>query len=294
LDECISAASEKAARMILEHRLMHAETLTYMIHNLPASKRQSRPHGLQATGESPPLEFVRIPAGIATLGMSPENGFGWDNELGLERRPVESFAISRHKVTNGQYLAFLRAGGPAPNYWAERNGRWWYRGFHGDAPLPLDFPVYVTYRQAEAYAQWMGKALPTEEQFHRAAFGTPSGGETPFAWGHTPPQSTQGNFDFRFADVIAVTATPESRSAFGVAQLVGNGWEWTSSPFSPFSGFHADALYPEYSASFFDGHHHTVKGASGSTHHLLMRRSFRNWFRDHYRYAYTTFRLVEN
>ena len=83
-------------------------------------------------------------------------------------------------------------------------------------------------------------------------------------------------------------------SAFGVAQAVGNGWEWTRTPFAPFEGFAPDPAYPDYSAAFFDGAHYVLKGASAATDRALVRRSFRNWFRPQYRHAYTTFRVVEH
>jgi formylglycine-generating enzyme required for sulfatase activity len=171
---------------------------------------------------------------------------------------------------------------------------WGYRGFHGETPLPSDSPVYVSYNEAEAYARWSGKELPTEAQFHRAAFGANEEADREYPWGNQPPRREFGNFDFTNADLIPVTSDSPGDSAFGVSQLVGNGWEWTSTKFSPFEGFKPDPLYPGYSADFFDGEHHVVKGASCATDHMLLRRSFRNWFRDSYRYAYTSFRLVEN
>jgi formylglycine-generating enzyme required for sulfatase activity len=289
----IQNALARAVNMAVEHRLMHAETLTYIIHNLPWAKRLTRVRSFYRGGEPVHQEFIHIPAGIVTLGANPEHGYCWDNELALTRRQVDAFAISKHKVTNGQYLAFVTEGGPPPYYWSFHNGQWQFRGFHGDVPLPLDLPVYVNCIEAEAFARWLGKSLPTEEQFHRAAFGSPGGAEWQFPWGDSDPHVIPGNYDFRYPEALPVTATPEGDSAFGVSQLVGNGWEWTSSLFEPFSGFKPDSLYPEYSASFFDGNHRTVKGASQVTDHRLIRRSFRNWFRDHYRYAYTTFRLVE-
>jgi formylglycine-generating enzyme required for sulfatase activity len=152
--------------------------------------------------------------------------------------------------------------------------------------------VFVCYEQADAYARWKGKALPTEEQFHRAAFGTPQA-ERLFPWGNEYRMGS-GNFDFCQSDAVSVTANMSGDSAFGVSQLVGNGWEWTASTFAPFPGFEPDPLYPTYSANFFGDEHHVLKGASCATDHLLLRRSFRNWFRSHYSYAYTTFRLVEN
>jgi formylglycine-generating enzyme required for sulfatase activity len=226
--------------------------------------------------------------------MTEGTEFGWDNEFELHTQQVEAFEISKYKVTNAEYLAFVENGGSVPHYWIERNGQWRYRGYHGEVPLPSDFPVYVSYTQATEYARWAGKALPTEAQFHRAAFGTPDGVERQFPWGNEYPRAQHGNFDFRHFDLMPITSDPSGDSAFGVSQMIGNGWEWTRTAFAPFPGFKPAPLYRTYSANFFDNDHHVVKGASCATDHALLRRSFRNWFRDHYGYAYTTFRLVEN
>ena len=294
LDRLAPQATERVLRMALEHRLMHAETLTYLIHNLPYSKRLTRMRGIQSVRESRPQEFIEIPAGTVTLGQRRGQSFGWDNEFDLHSYAVDTFAISKYKVTNGEYLKFVEDGGPVPHYWIERSGEFRYRGFHGEVPLPAGFPVYVSYQQAEEYARWMKKTLPTEAQYHRAAFGTDSGFERSFPWGQDNPRQELGNFDFLSFDVAPVTSNPSGDSAFGVSQMMGNGWEWTSSEFAPFPGFQREPLYAGYSADFFDGDHHVAKGASCATDHLLLRRSFRNWFRDSYPYAYTTFRLVEN
>jgi formylglycine-generating enzyme required for sulfatase activity len=136
--------------------------------------------------------------------------------------------------------------------------------------------------------------LPTEAQFHRAAYGTPSGEERPYPWGDEPPDQRHGNFDFRHWDPIPITASPLGDSAFGVSQLVGNGWEWTATPFQPFPGFQPFSFYPGYSAPFFDGDHYVLKGASPRTAARLVRRSFRNWFRSGYPHVYAGFRCVDN
>jgi len=132
----------------------------------------------------------------------------------------------------------------------------------------------------------------TEAQFHRAAYGTTGEGEREYPWGDEP--GVRGNFDFRHWDPTAVTEDSGGRSAFGVAQLVGNGWEWTKTPFGPFPGFQPRPNYPGYSADFFDDSHFVLKGASPRTAKVLTRRSLRNWFRPEYPYLYATFRLVEN
>ena len=161
-------------------------------------------------------------------------------------------------------------------------------------PLPLDWPVYVTQLEAEAYAKWLGKSLPTEQQFHRAAYGQTSVGNRQCPWGHKAPTHENGNFDFKRWDPEPVRGTPAGDSAFGVSQLVGNGWEWTCTPFGPFPGFTPRPTYPGYSANFFDGEHYVLKGGSPRTGARLLRRSFRNWFRRDYPYVYATFRCVEN
>src|SRR5262249_29814246 len=102
------------------------------------------------------------------------------------------------------------------------------------------------------------------------------------------------NFDFRGWAPSDVDAYPDGVSAFGVADLLGNGWEWTSTPFAPFDGFKPFEFYPGYSADFFDGKHYVMKGGSSRTAALLLRRSFRNWFQPHYPNIYASFRCVEN
>jgi formylglycine-generating enzyme required for sulfatase activity len=202
--------------------------------------------------------------------------------------------MQRFKVSNGDYREFVRAGGPVPHFWVERNDKLYLRGMFEEVPLPLDWPVYVTQEQAGAYAAWKGKSLPTEAQFHRAAFGTSTDVVRSYPWGETEPNHQFGNFDFKRWDPESVFATPDNESAYGIRQLVGNGWEWTQTPFHPFNGFDPSRTYPGYSANFFDGAHYVMKGGSPRTGARLLRRSFRNWFRSDYPYVYGTFRCVEN
>ena len=133
----------------------------------------------------------------------------------------------------------------------------------------------------------------TESEFHRAAYGTLEGRERRFPWGDVLDRAAAlGNFDFARFDPLPVGASPAGASAFGVHDLVGNGWEWTSDVFAPFDGFAPLPSYPEYAAEFFDGRHFVLKGASPMTARGLMRSGFRNWFRPRYPYVYATFRCV--
>ncbi len=300
----------------IEHRLMHAETFAYMLHQLPLMRKFPQKAAILPAAPSVVPRMVEIPAGTATLGLkrTPEGGFGWDNEFEAHTVEVPAFRIEACKVTNGQYLEFLRGGGYEdrsqwsesdwewitrqgirhPISWKPGDEGWQYRCMFEEIPLPLDWPVYVSHAEACAYAHWAGKLLPAVAQWHRAAYGTPGGSERPYPWGGESPQAHHGNFDFHRWDPAPVSAHPAGQSAFGVADLVGNGWEWTSTPFSPFPGFKPFPFYPGYSANFFDGRHYVMKGGSARTAACLLRRSFRNWFQPHYQYIYAGFRCVES
>ncbi len=300
----------------IEHRLMHAETLAYMLHQLPLDRKVPQPAPSGTAGpERAGQKMIDIPAGTATLGLLRQSGaFGWDNEFDAHAENVPAFAMDEYKVTNGDFLKFVREGGykdsslwtkedwewiqreeiRQPKFWIERGDEWFYRGMFAEVPLPVDWPVYVSHAEAAAYARWAGKQLPTEEQFHRAAYGTPEGKERLYPWGDEPPAESFGTFDFERWDPSSVSAHPGGRSAFGVAGLIGNGWEWTSSLFKPFPGFEPFPFYKGYSANFFDGLHYVMKGGSARTAASMLRRSFRNWFQPHYQYVYSGFRLVSN
>jgi formylglycine-generating enzyme required for sulfatase activity len=294
VDQALEQVSEEMVHVAIEHRLMHVETTAYLLHQLDSSQKQmllSAPLSLQ--GEAPSEEMVEIPEGSTSLGRCREEGFGWDNEFVAHDVFVSAFAMSRYKTTNGQYLQFVKEGGTPPALWKRQGNQWMLKTMFQCVPLPLSWPVYVTHQQAQAYADWKGLALPTEAQFHRAGYGTLSGVDQQFPWGADFVRTTFGNFDFQSWDPKPVTSDPEGTSTFGVAQLVGNGWEWTSTPFHPFEGFNPLPTYPGYSARFFDQDHYVVKGGGPQTAGRLLRRSFRNWFRQSYPYAHTAFRCVK-
>ncbi|PWU03486.1 MAG: ergothioneine biosynthesis protein EgtB [Terriglobia bacterium] len=276
IDHALPDVSPELLHAAIEHRLMHAETLAYIFHNLPYHQKRGCPDRQVAGGPPPQPRMIEIPAGEVRLGRDAEQPFAWDNECEPHTLEVPAFSIGKYKVTNGEYLEFVREGGPAPSFWVE-GGSWHYRGMFSEMPLPLDAPVYVTKCQAEAYARWRGASLPTEAQFHRASEGVP------------PSQ----NVDFRFWDPLPVTADDALVNG-GPAQLTGNGWEWTSTVFAPFPGFRPLPYYSNYSEPFFDGQHFVLKGASPRTAACFLRPAFRNWFRPSYPYIYATFRLVES
>jgi gamma-glutamyl hercynylcysteine S-oxide synthase len=283
---------------ILEHEDMHQETLAYMWHQLPLSVKRKPEHyvtappRLQPSGPPDQGAAAHIPSGSATLG-TPCGEFAWDNERPSHTVTVGAFDIDVHDVTNGDYLAYMNAtGAAAPAFWHWGVDGWELRAMFEQVPLPLDWPVYVTWAEASAYARWRGRRLPTEAEFHRTAYGAPDGRERRFPWGDTLRGRPPANFDFVRWDPEPIGRHADGRSAFGVHDLVGNGWEWTADVFAPFPGFVPLPSYPEYSADFFDGEHYVIKGASPVTARTLVRPGFRNWFRPRYPYVYATFRTV--
>lgn len=313
-------AAQEGLYTALEHEAMHQETLLYMWHRLPYDrKRGQTPFWLDQQVLSNPLNIqhrqphrrsshpdrghtpVGIAAGTATLGLQRDAvPFAWDNEFDAHQVHVPAFEVDALPVTNAQFLEFIAAGGYTlralwsdegwdwiqtdrvthPAFWsfqpsASESGppQWHWRGMLEAIPLPADWPVYVSHAEASAYARWKGRRLITEPEFHRAAEGT-----------------TTGHFDFAGFEPIAVGSHPPSSA--GVFDLVGNGWEWTSTVFAPFDGFTPMRSYPEYSADFFDGLHYVMKGASPATARELVRPSFRNWFRGNYPYVYAKFRTA--
>lgn len=304
----------EAVFTILEHEAMHQETLLYMLHRLPFEWKRT-PVGYSATVDAkvPGREWIHIPAGRAALGTDRGAiAFGWDNEFPAFHADVAAFSVERHDVTNAAFLEFAESGGygderwwsaedwawirqsdvRSPLFWEPDGRHWYWRGMFSRFPLPMSCPVYVSQAEAAAYARWRGARLMSEAEFQRAAFGSPSGSERRHPWGDEAPADVHGVFDFASWDPQPAGSHPAGRSAWGVEDLVGNGWEWTATPFAPFPGFRPMASYPEYSADFFDGSHFVMKGASPATARELLRPTFRNWFRGRYPYVYATFRCA--
>jgi gamma-glutamyl hercynylcysteine S-oxide synthase len=289
----------------IEHRLMHLETLSYMFHWLAVEMKKplsgpDRPDVPAPRDPRPTQRKIRVPHGKVKLGMNRADttAFGWDNEFERHIVNVPEFEIDVYKVTNGEFMMFVEAGGYQqssfwnegdwkwihsegirhPKFWVKRQNEWWYRAMFGEIPMPESWPVYVSHAEASAYALWRGQVLPTEAEFHRASLG----------------QKIEGNFGLQGWDPVAVHSNPNTASTFGVVEMIGNGWEWTSSVFAPFPGFERFPFYAGYSADFFDSKHFVLKGASARTASRLTRPSFRNWFQPHYPYIYAGFRCVKH
>jgi iron(II)-dependent oxidoreductase len=194
----------------VEHRLMHAETIAYILHQLDYERKVAPALPRKWRRPAPQPRMVEIPAGTAQLGLDGNHNaaFGWDNEFQALALEAPAFSMAKHKVTNGEYLEFVRQGAAAPFFWAERAGRWRYRGMFAEIPLPLDWPVYVTHSEAEAYAKWRGAALPTEAQFHRAA--------------SVAPEEPGANLDFRRWEPVSGARQRQRRGAAHVSKAPAN------------------------------------------------------------------------
>ncbi len=185
----------EAVFAILEHEEMHQETLLYMWHRLPFS-RKTAPEGYRprTDGVVAPAEWIRVPAGRATLGVDRTAiPFGWDNECPAWSVDVPGFSVERHDVTNARFLEFVEEGGyrdarwwtaddwhwreaerlTHPLFWERVGDDWSWRGMFGSIPLPASWPVYVSQAEASAFARWRGARLPTEAEFQRAAYRIP-------------------------------------------------------------------------------------------------------------------------
>ncbi len=297
----------------IEHRLMHLETLAYMLHQLPLRSKIPQFDPAVPVTSTPTHRMMEIPAGTATLGLSRgDETFGWDNEYETYSAALPAFEIDQLQVSNGQFLDFIRAGGyeshsfwndedwqwkaeqgiAHPVLWKKVGDGWLHRTMFDEIPLPLGWPAYVSHAEASAYARWAGKSLPTEPEWQRAAYGTAEGKERKYPWGDNAPGPKFGNFDFERWNPTAVNAHPAGASAFGVQGMLGNGWEWTATVFAPLPGFEPFPFYRGYSADFFDGKHFVMKGGSSRTAACMLRPTFRNWFQPRYQYVYAGFRCV--
>jgi iron(II)-dependent oxidoreductase len=298
--------------MIVQHEQQHDETML-ATHQLrggePVLHAPDPPAAARAVrGE------VFVPGGEFTMGTSVQP-WALDNERPAHPVRVPPFYVDAHPVTNRQYVAFLADGGyDRPELWSEQGWRhrvesglaaplnWWRepegwvrRRFGVVEPVPDDEPVvHVSFYEAEAYARWAGKRLPTEAEWEKAARHDPSTGRSRrYPWGDEDPTSEHANLGQRHLRPARVGAYPRGASALGVHQLLGDVWEWTSSTFRGYPGF-AAFPYREYSEVFFGPDYRVLRGGSFGTDEAACRGTFRNWDFPARRQIFSGFRLARD
>ncbi|GJD12166.1 Meiotically up-regulated gene 158 protein [Galdieria sulphuraria] len=304
-------------QLVYEHELMHLETLFYMF--MQMEDRDSNGPFLNIS--IPPIKLstekteyidsepsVWIGGGHCCLGRDRGKEFGWDIEFPSHCVSVHPFRMHIFPVTieywnEEDFLYMKKENIWFPSLWkclfaldqvscAEdfrslcvSAKQFLYRMPFGDVCLKEAFylPVYVSLAEAEAYAKWKGKRLPSEEEIHGVLYGFSS-----FEKSHA-----KGNYGFQYYGPVPVGWIEQDKSSYGVVDVYGNGWELTSTPLYPFPGYQQLPEYPNYSADFFDNKHFVTVGASWATDSSLCRPSFRNWYQRRYRFVFSKFHLVE-
>jgi iron(II)-dependent oxidoreductase len=284
--------------MVLQHEYQHNETILQTLQlkqGEPYSAPQRREH--LTTGSARGWTgMVAIPAGTYTVGTD-DRSEAYDNERPIHQVRLAPFEIDMSPVTNGQYIEFMNAGGytnaehwsdagqkwlaesgvTAPRHWQRDGDVWTTRSMDQAGPVKSDHPVcHVCFHEAEAFATWAGKRLPTEYEWEVAASWDP---ETQtarkFPWGHSIT-SNEANIDQLGFGTSSVGSYEQNISPLGCYGMIGDVWEWTSSDFVGYPGY-SSFPYKEYSEEFFGNEYKVLRGGSWATRPGAVRNTFRNW-----------------
>jgi len=285
-------------RMIAQHECQHQETLLQvlqLVSRAPALPLESAPRVDRIVR---PEERVAIPAGAYAMGTRDRAGC-WDNERGEHLRELDAFELDKFPVTNERWRAFVEDDGyQRPELWTRAGWAWreresvelpfaWRRcGGDGLRVLrlghelqlePLEPVQHVSYHEAEAFASWAGGRLPSEAEWEKAAAWDPArpAGRV-YPWGEERPDATRANLGAEALGPAQIGSFPAGASYVGAEQMIGDVYEWTSSPFEPYPGFQAFP-YAEYSEVFFGDSYRVLRGGSWAAGAPLARNSYRNW-----------------
>jgi len=293
-DEAAAAALEIGINHEQQHQeLMLTDILALFAANpLRPCYRQAQPQRSGATKRGWMIEYS---GGIERIGHTGQ-GFAWDNETPAHETLIHPFALADRLVTNGQFLEFVLDGGyetatlwlsdgwtlinqegwRAPLYWELCDGNWRAMTLHGLTQLDLAAPVaHVSYYEADAYARWAGKRLPTEFEWEVAARRAPLAANDLSSGALRPLPAPSGAAD-----------TPR--------QMFGDVWEWTRSAYLPYPGYRApQGALGEYNGKFMVGQH-VLRGGSCVTPKGHERATYRNFFYPHQRWQFMGLRLAED
>jgi iron(II)-dependent oxidoreductase len=286
-------------RMVLQHEYQHDETILQTL-----QLKQGAPYAPPLRRAPPPGRaiasrgaMVRFPGGDITIGTDDRSA-AYDNERPRHTIRLAPFWIDVTPVTNGDFLEFIETGGyqarawwsdegwrwlqeaqvAAPKHWERQGGEWRTRAMELIRPVdPLRPVCHVSYWEAEAYARFAGKRLPSELEWEAAATWEPATG-TPrrYPWGDEAPTPAHANLDQLAFDTAQIGAYPLNHSPVGCYGMIGDVWEWTSSDLRGWPGFTAWP-YREYSEVFFGTEYKVLRGGSWATRPGAIRTTFRNW-----------------
>ncbi len=300
--------------MVLQHEHQHDETMlaTHQLRRgspvFPATDALPAPSALIPSAE------VVVPAGPFTMGTSTD-AWALDNERPAHQVDLASYAIDTVPVSNAAYRAFVEAGGydderlwsqagwrwrcesgkRSPAFWFREGQTWLRRRFARVEPLPDDEPVqHVCWFEADAYARWTGRRLPTEAEWEKAASWDPeTRTKSRFPWGDDAPTDRHANLGQTRYRPAAAGSFPAGAAPSGALQMVGDVWEWTSSEFTGYPGFRSFP-YKEYSEVFFDDGYKVLRGGCWATDPLACRTTFRNWDHPIRRQIFSGFRTARD
>ena len=284
--------------MIAQHEVQHDETML-ITHQI----RAGAPVLAAAPPPPPPTDAFRlppeviVPGGPFTMGTSTEP-WALDNERPAHTVHVAPFFIDTTPVTCGGYAEFIadggyddprfwtadgwehrqRAGLSAPLYWSRDGGQWVHTVFGRTEPIgPAEPVLHVCWYEADAYARWAGRRLPTEAEWEKAArFDPVTGLSRRYPWGEQEPDGSRANLGQAFLRPAPAGSYPAGAAPCGARQLIGDVWEWTNSDFLPYPGF-AAWPYKEYSEVFFGPEYKVLRGGSFAVSPVACRSTFRNW-----------------
>lgn len=260
--------------LVAQHEQQHVET---MLATLNLREGVEYPFAEPPAEPVPPAGGeVHVAGGTFVMGTDQDAGV-YDNERPAHEVVVPPFFIDAVPVTNRAYLEFVADGGEHPQFWRrEGDGAWSRVRLGRREELPLDEPVqHVSWYEADAFARWAGRRLPTEAEWELAASWEAGGGKRRFPWGEEPPDDSRANLARRFGPLPAGSC-PAGASPWGCLQMIGDVWEWTASDFRGYPGFEAFP-YTEYSEVFLGDEYKVLRGGSWATHPIAVRSTFRNW-----------------
>jgi iron(II)-dependent oxidoreductase len=282
--------------MILQHEYQHDETMLATL-QLMADPGYLPPLPAQRRARVSVPDMVFVEAGPFAMGTD-DRCTAYDNERSAHEVHLPGYWIDAGPVTNGAYLEFVGSGGyarrehwsapgwrwleetaaSAPQFWEEAHGTWVVNAFGHRIPLNPREPVqHVCFYEAEAFASWAGKRLPSEAEWEKAAsWDSRRRAKRTYPWGDDAPTPEHANLDQLRFRPTEVGAYPLGVSPYGCHQMIGDVWEWVATSFHGYPGFEPWP-YREYSEVFFGDEYKILRGGSWAVRPGAIRATFRNW-----------------